>query len=563
MESLDADMKMQTTVNFTINNRSKRKKFTSIYTKIMNHHDRSSKKMPVLYKKLPLSSYGVKAKKPIGKGGFGKVYVYKSGKKKFAIKDTNCRGDGVDPAQIRDAFGVPNLVWKLPCIATCRDLHHAKSDYQIVQPFYQQGNLHHYLRDNKLSMEQKNRVAIEMCHAVASLHNYNVLHLDIKPANFFVDSTGKVKLGDFGLVQPFCFIDIQRQAPISTPAYRAPEAMVQTQCDALDDWSLGATLFYLYTETVLLSFPDLKYPKRKVNRDQTLSMMIARYIKLYGFNLFANMYIELEEDPSYIIPMGEGLNDEEEKKLREEYKKYKESGSYLMENLMPLVVKAEKLFKINLLREKGCYNNRMRRLSRPIRNLIMKLTHFKGGERMTAEEALDILQRKTEFRLGLKSRADIINDNDKKVPDIAYQPFFKYVYQYIKNHSPDPYLTFEICHYMIHFGLKYKIVDSYRDLVFLSAFVACKLNHNSKGNYQSPDYKTLPIKDIKIAKIAELEVKLLNSFDWNWVPITFYVSHYFDGSVPPSYEGVFESLFTRAGEYRSKIAKDLVTAQLQ
>ena len=31
------------------------------------------------------------------------------------------------------------------------------------------------------------------------LHGHNILHLDIKPDNIFLDSSGRCKIGDFGL----------------------------------------------------------------------------------------------------------------------------------------------------------------------------------------------------------------------------------------------------------------------------------------------------------------------------------------------------------------------------
>jgi len=39
----------------------------------------------------------------------------------------------------------------------------------------------------------------EMCSAVHSLHLLKYIHRDLKPDNFFIDSRGHIKLGDFGL----------------------------------------------------------------------------------------------------------------------------------------------------------------------------------------------------------------------------------------------------------------------------------------------------------------------------------------------------------------------------
>jgi serine/threonine protein kinase len=38
-----------------------------------------------------------------------------------------------------------------------------------------------------------------MCAAVFALHGFGYIHRDLKPENFLIDSTGHIKLTDFGL----------------------------------------------------------------------------------------------------------------------------------------------------------------------------------------------------------------------------------------------------------------------------------------------------------------------------------------------------------------------------
>jgi O-acetyl-ADP-ribose deacetylase (regulator of RNase III) len=94
-------------------------------------------------------------------------------------------------------------------------------------------------------------VGAHVCRAVAYAHSRNLLHLDIKPSNLFVDPGGEqAKLGDFGLA---CVSNAQGSAmqarPVGTPAYMAPEQLElgAKVTSATDVYQLGATLWDLLT----------------------------------------------------------------------------------------------------------------------------------------------------------------------------------------------------------------------------------------------------------------------------------------------------------------------------
>lgn len=91
-----------------------------------------------------------------------------------------------------------------------------------------------------------------LSHAVAALHSAhkaNIVHLDIKPANFLVDRANNIMLTDFGLAQKIVKDELasEREA-FGTPAYVAPEQISRGATDQRTDiYSLGATLFHLMT----------------------------------------------------------------------------------------------------------------------------------------------------------------------------------------------------------------------------------------------------------------------------------------------------------------------------
>ncbi|HUB68318.1 MAG TPA: protein kinase [Candidatus Methylacidiphilales bacterium] len=91
-----------------------------------------------------------------------------------------------------------------------------------------------------------------LSHAVAALHSAhkaNIVHLDIKPANFLVDRANNIMLTDFGLAQKIVKDagDMEREA-FGTPAYVSPEQITRSPTDQRTDiYSLGATLFHMMT----------------------------------------------------------------------------------------------------------------------------------------------------------------------------------------------------------------------------------------------------------------------------------------------------------------------------
>ncbi|XP_034256013.1 serine/threonine-protein kinase BRSK2-like [Thrips palmi] len=87
--------------------------------------------------------------------------------------------------------------------------------------------------------------ALQTCHSWVS--STVILHRDIKPANVFLDDSGNVKLGDFGLAckldadQPGCI-----ETMVGTPFYMSPEVLKGEMYDSKSDvWSLGCLVYEL------------------------------------------------------------------------------------------------------------------------------------------------------------------------------------------------------------------------------------------------------------------------------------------------------------------------------
>jgi serine/threonine-protein kinase len=138
----------------------------------------------------------------------------------------------------------------------------------LVMEFVDGVHLDTYCDDHKLGVEERLRLYLNVCEAVAYAHRNLVVHLDLKPSNILVtQAEGNVKLLDFGtskLIQPDSLLTTTIMA---TPAYASPEQLRhEPVTTASDIYALGAILFDLLSG-------------RRPNQDLSVASMIERSMK--------------------------------------------------------------------------------------------------------------------------------------------------------------------------------------------------------------------------------------------------------------------------------------------
>lgn len=128
-----------------------------------------------------------------------------------------------------------------------------KRDYELME-YLQGGTLSKY--NVRGDINKFRRIALQAAAALAFCHNYNIIHKDIKPSNFFFRDEEKTQivLGDFG-ISSIEDGDSQYHSTTQarTPMYAAPE-MYNNVIDgkveitpAVDYFSLGITLMTIWT----------------------------------------------------------------------------------------------------------------------------------------------------------------------------------------------------------------------------------------------------------------------------------------------------------------------------
>jgi serine/threonine protein kinase len=110
--------------------------------------------------------------------------------------------------------------------------------------------------------------AIALAQATAYAHQHNVLHRDIKPGNVIITGDGVARLMDFGIACRQAPTDADGDTLVGTPAYMAPEYILQrTYLPASDVFSLGVVLYEMLTGQPPVRGADSRDTVRRMIRE--------------------------------------------------------------------------------------------------------------------------------------------------------------------------------------------------------------------------------------------------------------------------------------------------------
>lgn len=221
----------------------------------------------------------------LGAGGMGRVYLARHrglGEMLVALKELDLHLPPEDLQLVeaefqREATLLAHLQHR--CLVRASDFFEEGGRMYIVMDYVAGTTLHQFTQQQSglLPIDQVLDWAAQLCDVLHYLHSQTppVLHRDIKPANVLLQDNGQVRLIDFGLSR-YGSRD-QRTASIfagaGTPGF-CPVEQYHGGTDVRSDiYSLGATLYYLFTREIpansvaILAGEESLLPPRQFNRD--------------------------------------------------------------------------------------------------------------------------------------------------------------------------------------------------------------------------------------------------------------------------------------------------------
>lgn len=209
-----------------------------------------------------------------GTGGFGAVHVCWDTRleRRVAIKcmpltaapgmSSSTLAEALDEARITSRLTHPNIV-------TVHDFAVEGSVAYLIMEYVNGltlAELMSRVEGGVLTYDECAHVLSSLAAALDFAHANGVLHLDIKPSNVFIDGSGIVKLGDFGMAS-LSSVAGWEGARGGTVGYMPPEQLEGGLVDERTDiFALGVVCYQALTGTSPFAAKDAEASRKKIER---------------------------------------------------------------------------------------------------------------------------------------------------------------------------------------------------------------------------------------------------------------------------------------------------------
>jgi len=168
-----------------------------------------------------------------------------SGKLQNVSYRTKCR-------HLNNEFLISQMIenWEMDCpVVKILGLHRVTKygleiGYDLLMEYVQGHDLSEKMILRSLTLEDKMKIMYQATQALQFLHKRRIIHLDIKPSNFMLTRTGKIRLLDFGVS---VLSGHQPNAIAGTVGFLSPEQICKESLDeGTDIFALGITFGILF-----------------------------------------------------------------------------------------------------------------------------------------------------------------------------------------------------------------------------------------------------------------------------------------------------------------------------
>lgn len=130
-------------------------------------------------------------------------------------------------------------------IVTTYDIVSTDDANLLVMEFVKGVTLQSVLSSKKLRLAEAIQILSQVAAALDYAHTCKVVHLDVKPANILVASSGEAKVADFGIAKAESSKELTAQGGVlGTPDYMSPEQAMGKKVDGRSDlFALGCVLY--------------------------------------------------------------------------------------------------------------------------------------------------------------------------------------------------------------------------------------------------------------------------------------------------------------------------------
>jgi DNA-binding response OmpR family regulator len=195
---------------------------------------------------------GIRVLRLIGEGGMSRVYLASRDKDDeplvVKILRSQVTGDNLALERFMEEY---TLVERMRSRHVAKIYGHGVSEDHayLVMEFFDGGDLNKRLGGKPAAPAEALRIFRELMFALGDIHEFGVLHRDLKPQNLMFRSDGSLAIVDFGIAKHIDSVDRTGHGEIlGTPRYMSPEQVRGMALDLRTDiYSAGVLLYQMLT----------------------------------------------------------------------------------------------------------------------------------------------------------------------------------------------------------------------------------------------------------------------------------------------------------------------------